>query len=88
MASAPWSSALRSIDAPDSFQVYVKGNQADVILIVSGLATQNLHATWSEEWRALSADWREWARTNAFRVFHKVSVPEPVPSRGVRLCGG
>jgi hypothetical protein len=40
-----------STDAPDSFQVHTKGNQSDVILVVSGLNTGNLHATWSEEWR-------------------------------------
>lgn len=83
-----------STDAPDSFQVYTKGNRADVILVVSGLTTGNLHATWSAEWRALTPDWREWARASAFQVFHNVNAPEPIesdydPRAGkVRYCNG
>jgi len=77
-----------SITAPDSFQVYTKGNRADLILIVSGLTTHDLHATWSAEWRALPEEWREWARVNAFRVFHSVRTTEPARSRGVRFCDG
>lgn len=61
--------------APDSFQVYAAGNRDDLIMIVSGLTTGNLHATWSKEWRTLSAEWREWLRTNAFRAFHQVNQP-------------
>jgi hypothetical protein len=83
-----------SLDAPDSFQVYAKGNRADVILIVSGLNTGNLHATWSAEWRALAPEWREWARTRAFQAFHEVDAPDGIdlvgdPRSGkVRFCNG
>jgi hypothetical protein len=77
-----------SADAPDSFQVYAKGNRADVILIVSGLTTGNLHATWSDEWRGLSDDWREWVRANAFQVFYNGGSTGPARSRGVRFCDG
>jgi hypothetical protein len=31
---------------PDSFHVSVTDNPADIVLIVSGLNTGNLHATW------------------------------------------
>jgi hypothetical protein len=65
-----------SAEAPDSFQVHAKANQADVILVVSGLNSGNLHATWSDEWRSTSPEWREWARNNAFKAFHTVRTAE------------
>lgn len=87
-----------SADVPDSFQVYTRGNRADVILIVSGLNTGDLHATWSAEWRALTPEWREWARASAFNVFYSVSrngnAPNPSrseanpPAGKVRFCNG
>ncbi|MDA1358995.1 hypothetical protein O1R50_05140 [Glycomyces luteolus] len=81
-------------EAPDSFQVHTKGNPSDVILIVSGLTSGNLHATWSEEWRTSTPEWREWARNNAFKAFHTVSPADPsnpsspVVPGNVRFCRG
>jgi hypothetical protein len=60
--------------APDSFQVHTVENRADIVLIVSGLTTGDLHATWGDEWRTRSADWRDWARNCAFHVFHNGSL--------------
>jgi hypothetical protein len=62
---------------PDSFQVCANGNRADLVLIVSGLTTQNLHATWGDEWRNRSGEWRDWTRSTAFHVFHNGSQPGP-----------
>jgi hypothetical protein len=78
-----------SAEAPDSFQVHAKANQSDVILVVSGLNSGNLHATWSEEWRSASPEWREWARNNAFKAFHTVGTAEgtAVPGK-FRFCSG
>jgi hypothetical protein len=69
-------------NAPDSFQVHTKGNQSDVCLVVSGLNSGSLHATWSEEWRSATPEWREWARNNAFKAFHTVNAST------VRFCRG
>lgn len=69
-----------SADAPDSFQVHAEGNPSDVCLVVSGLNTGNLHATWSEEWRSSTPEWREWARNNAFKAFHTVKTAQ------IRFC--
>lgn len=60
--------------APDSFQVFANGNRADIVMIVSGLNSGDLHATWGDEWRASTAEWREWARTCAFHVFENGSL--------------
>lgn len=78
-----------SSDAPDSFVVHTKGNQSDVILLVSGLNSGDLHATWSEEWRSATPEWREWARNNAFKAFHTTSrTVEPAPPGKIRFCRG
>lgn len=83
-----------SLDAPDSFQVYTKGNRADVVLIVSGLSSGNLHATWSSEWRGFTPEWREWLRAGAFHVFYNGDTPMPIESAAdpragkVRHCNG
>ncbi|MFB9661864.1 hypothetical protein ACFQS3_03985 [Glycomyces mayteni] len=74
-----------SADAPDSFQVCANNNRADLVLIVSGLTSQDLHATWGDEWRTRSAEWREWARSAAFQVFHNGSLPKPAKTR---YCNG
>ncbi|MCC3764072.1 hypothetical protein K3N28_13455 [Glycomyces sp. TRM65418] len=79
-----------SAQAPDSFQVFVTGNAADIVLIVSGLTSGNLHATWGEEWRAASEAEREWFQAWAFHVFYNGSVSErrrPQPGT-VRHCDG
>jgi hypothetical protein len=71
-----------SATAPDSFQVHTRGNQADPILIASGLNSGNLHATWNEEWRSASPEWREWARNNAFKAFHTLRASGTSGSSG------
>jgi hypothetical protein len=77
-----------SPDAPDSFVVHTKGNQSDVILLVSGLNSGDLHATWSDEWRSATSEWREWARNNAFKAFHTVTPAEPATPAKIRFCRG
>ncbi|RRS00486.1 hypothetical protein [Glycomyces terrestris] len=74
-----------SAEVPDSFQVCANGNRADLVLIVSGLTSQNLHATWGDEWRNRTAEWREWARATAFHVFYNGS---PQPQAQTRFCDG
>ncbi|GAB3231189.1 hypothetical protein GCM10027447_26160 [Glycomyces halotolerans] len=59
-----------SAEAPDSFQVYTDGNCEDIVLIVSGLNSGDLKATWGRNWRSASEGWREWAEVSAFMVFH------------------
>lgn len=71
-----------SSDAPDSFQVFADGNRADIVLIVSGLNTGTLHATWGAKWRAATPEWKVWMEDAAFKVFytgHRI---------GVRFCDG
>lgn len=75
-----------SASAPDSFQVCAEGNRADLVLIVSGLTSRNLHATWGHEWRDRPAEWREWARDAAFHVFYNRTQPKAAPV--TRFCNG
>ncbi|MFG3340054.1 hypothetical protein [Glycomyces sp. NPDC048151] len=71
--------------------MYTRGSESDPILIVSGLNSGNLHATWNEEWRSASPEWREWARNNAFKAFHSVQTsnsPQPATPGKIRFCRG
>ncbi|GAB3649996.1 hypothetical protein [Glycomyces tarimensis] len=58
-----------SADAPDSFQVYT-GEARDIVLIVSGLNSGELKATWGPTWRTASDAWREWVEAQSFMVFY------------------
>ncbi|MBO3735420.1 hypothetical protein [Glycomyces niveus] len=76
-------------------------NPADLVLIVSGLNTGHLHATWGEGWRAFVPEWKDWVRDAAFQVFHTGHVgrsdgtdrpggstaARPIPGK-VRFCNG
>ncbi|MBO3731340.1 hypothetical protein [Glycomyces niveus] len=84
-----WVYAL-SAASPDAFQVCANGNQADIVLIVSGLHSGLIHATWGEGWRSRSVEWREWAKGCAMHVFANGSLlKEPqTGARKVRFCDG
>lgn len=75
-----------SADAPDSFQVYTEGNQADIVMVVSGIISRNLRATWGDEWRNATAEWRAWAKEQAFLVFYNGT--EGSASGRTRFCDG
>ena len=71
--------------APDSFQVYADEYQRELVLVVTGLNSQNLKAAWGSEWRTASSAWREWFEAKAFMVFHNGDRP----MKGqVRVCNG
>ncbi|THV41209.1 hypothetical protein [Glycomyces buryatensis] len=58
-----------SADKPDSFQVYT-GEREDIVLIVSGLNSGELKATWGPLWRSFKPHWKTWFEESAFRAFH------------------
>lgn len=68
--------------APDSFQVHTEGNPVDIVLIVSGLNTGHLHATWGGKWRGATPEWKVWFEDAAFKVFYTGR------GIGVRFCDG
>ncbi|GAB3650125.1 hypothetical protein [Glycomyces tarimensis] len=74
-----------SADAPDSFQVYVDDNRDDIVLVISGLNSGDLKATWGRDWRGASEEWREWAEASAFMAFYN-GQHESV--RRTRVCNG
>ncbi|MCC3762905.1 hypothetical protein K3N28_07445 [Glycomyces sp. TRM65418] len=87
-----------TIDAPDSFQVSADDNLADIVLIVSGLNSGDLHATWGQGWRAFNPEWKVWVEDVAFKVFytghHITDRPSNRPGSGdggpgpVKFCNG
>jgi len=60
---------VSSPDAPDSFQV-TTGEREDIVLIISGLNSGDLKATWGPFWRSHKPNWRIWIEESAFRVFY------------------
>jgi hypothetical protein len=78
---------VSSADAPDSFQV-LTGESDDIVLIVSGLNSGELKATWGPFWRALKPNWKVWVEESAFRVFY--SQRRPIASAPVSwvFCEG
>ncbi|WP_157975098.1 hypothetical protein [Glycomyces dulcitolivorans] len=73
--------------APDSFQVSADGNAADIVLIVSGLNSGRLHATWGDGWRTFAPDWKVWVEDAAYKVFYN-GVGFDDRSGKVRFCEG
>jgi hypothetical protein len=76
-----------SADAPDSFQV-VTGESEDIVLIVSGLNSGDLKATWGPFWRSFKPNWKVWVEDSAFRVFYsgRAAVASTPPM--VKFCEG
>lgn len=72
-------------DAPDSFQVYADGNPSEVVLVISGLNSGELRATWGPQWRTASESWRDWFEASSFMVFYNGQGPA---AGSVRLCNG
>lgn len=58
---------VSSSDAPDSFQVYT-GQREDIVLIVSGMNSGDLKATWGPGWREAEEEWRVWVEECAFSL--------------------
>lgn len=74
-----------SAEAPDSFQVYSGANRADIVVVVSGLASGSLRATWGDGWRTASEEWKTWVKEQGFKVFYNGGSGE---ARPVRVCNG
>jgi hypothetical protein len=55
------------------------------VVIVSGLASWNLRATWGDGWRSAGAEWKSWCKDQAFMVFYN---GRPPASGSVRVCNG
>ncbi|SDD74682.1 hypothetical protein [Glycomyces harbinensis] len=77
-----------SVDAPDSFQVITGAQGDDVVLVVSGLNSGALKATWGRFWRGLKPQTKIWIEEQAFRAFYSGHhIFDPAPGT-VRFCDG
>jgi hypothetical protein len=76
-----------SADAPDSFQV-LTGDGDDIVLIVSGINSGELKATWGPFWRSFKPAWKIWVEESAFRAFHRARTPMPSAPTSIRFCDG
>ncbi|THV26415.1 hypothetical protein [Glycomyces paridis] len=75
--------------APESFRVYQQQSGGDLVLIVSGINSENLRASWGEAWRSQSPEWHEWMQVKGFTVFYtgKAELPDRYIGRA-RVCEG
>jgi hypothetical protein len=79
---------VSSADAPDSFQVITGPQGDDVVLVVSGINSGDLKATWGRFWSGLKPQAKIWVEEQAFRVFysgHRIIASAP---GSVRFCEG
>ena len=74
-----------STEVPDSFQVYAGTDHADIVVVVSGLVSWNLRATWGDGWRSAGDEWKGWLKDQAFMVFYNGRPPAPGKER---VCNG
>jgi hypothetical protein len=65
--------------------VHLTGQSREVVLVISGLSTRDLRATWGPQWRTASETWRDWFEATAFMVFYNGQRP---PRGKVRVCNG
>ncbi|THV23603.1 hypothetical protein [Glycomyces paridis] len=61
-----------SASAPDSFQVLTGERKDDVVLVVSGLNSGELKATWGPFWNGLKSNAKIWIEEQAFRTVYSV----------------
>ncbi|SDL33770.1 hypothetical protein SAMN05216298_3488 [Glycomyces sambucus] len=75
-----------SAHAPDSFQV-IAGGRDDIVLIITGLNSGDLKATWGQYWARLKPQDKIWLEEQAFRVFYRGRrvVDTAAPTR---FCNG
>jgi hypothetical protein len=75
--------------SPDAFQVSADEDREDIV-IVSGLNSGDLHATWGPGWRAFTPEWKVWVEDAAFKVFYTghYIASRPNPDGAVRFCDG
>src|SRR5690606_24278880 len=59
-----------SDEMPDSFQVYLAGSPAEIVLVVSWPHSGIFTATWWPNWLTASEGWRQWCEAEAFMVFY------------------
>lgn len=76
-----------SADAPDSFQV-LTGKGEDIVLIVSGINSGEMKATWGPFWRSFKPNWKVWVEESAFRVFYNGRKPVESDAVTWRFCEG
>lgn len=76
-----------SADEPDSFQVLTGAHGEDMVLVVSGLNSGDLRATWGRFWSGLRPHAKVWVEEQAFRVFYRHRIAAAGPE-AVRFCDG
>ncbi|RRS01610.1 hypothetical protein [Glycomyces terrestris] len=70
--------------APDSFQVLTGPRNDDVVLVVSGLNSGDLKATWGSYWSRLKPHAKIWVEEQAFRIFYRARIS----AEAARFCDG
>jgi hypothetical protein len=77
--------------APEAMRVYQSGDRSTIALVVSGLNSGDLKASWGAGWDAYPREWRDDFEELAYRAYvSRDARPRPTPrsNRVVRVCNG
>lgn len=77
--------------APEAMYVFQSGDRSTIALVVSGLNSGDLKASWGAGWDAYSPEWREDFEEQAYRAYvTRDTRPRPTPrtNQALRVCNG
>jgi hypothetical protein len=80
-----------SAHAPDTMRVYPADAYGSIVLIMSGLNSRNMKASWGLPWRGFAEEWRDDFEERAYRAYVSRAVaPRPTAraTATVRVCEG
>lgn len=80
-----------SAHAPDTMRVYPADAHGSIVLIVSGLNSRNMKASWGLPWRDFAEAWRDDFEERAYRAYvSRSDAPRPTAraTAMVRVCEG
>lgn len=80
-----------SAHAPDTMRVYPADAHGSIVLIVSGLNSRSMKASWGLPWRGFAEEWRDDFEERAYRAYvSRANVQRPTvrATATVRVCEG
>lgn len=80
-----------SADAPESMRVYPVGRHDSLVLVVSGLNSGDLKASWGMPWSEHPQEWRDSFEERSYRTYINRGAdtgPTVRATAKVRVCNG
>lgn len=80
-----------SANAPEAMRVYPEGDRSRIALVVSGLNSGDLKASWGAGWADYPQEWREDFEDSAYRTYVSRETAPILTTKEtgtVRVCNG